>query len=87
MALLFACRERSREETGVTRCEGKALSSAPGPLGDFAGKVLMQMPPPPPMTQAVLFITPFNGNQPRVLPSVSVVKNGTNHSHTLAASS
>ena len=27
----FACRERSREGTGVTRCEGKALSSAPGP--------------------------------------------------------
>lgn len=28
---VFACRERSREGTGVTRCEGKALSSAPGP--------------------------------------------------------
>lgn len=44
---LFACRERSREGTGVTRCEGKALSSASRALGDIPGKVLMQMPQPP----------------------------------------
>lgn len=31
LGCVFACRERSGEGTGVTRCEGKALSSAPGP--------------------------------------------------------
>ncbi len=31
LGCVFACRERSQEGTGVTRCEGKALSSAPGP--------------------------------------------------------
>lgn len=40
---MFACRERSQEGIGVTRCEGKTPSSVPGPLETANSKVLMQM--------------------------------------------